>query len=219
MLVAPVLPGLSDGHEQLEEVVRACVEAGAVSVTPIVLHLRPGVRELFMPWLQGVRPDLVDRYERLYHRRAGYAHEHHARIAAHVQQLADQYGGATATPAAARGALTLLADAPARPSRRQADQLAIDLGAARLMPWSVPTSNDDAEIVIGAAGAADAAAVLALHREAGWTTQTLYGDVLVARDGDDVIAAIHLVSFRRATCSSGRWSCASTAGAVASERR
>jgi DNA repair photolyase len=130
VLVAPILPGLSDDLDQLEEVVRAAFEAGAVSVTPIVLHLRPGVRELFMPWLQGVRPDLVDRYERLYHRRAGYAHEHHARIAAHVQQLADQYGGAMATPAAARGALMLLADAPARPSRWQADQLAIDLGAA-----------------------------------------------------------------------------------------
>jgi hypothetical protein len=83
-----------------------------------------------MPWLEGVRPDLVERYERLYHRRAGYAHEHHARIAAHVQQLADQYGGAMASSASARGALTLLPEAPARPSRWQVDQLAIDLGAA-----------------------------------------------------------------------------------------
>ena len=72
VLVAPILPGLSDGLEQLAQVVRACVEAGAVSISPIGLHLRPGVRELFMPWLEGVRPDLVERYERLYHRRAGY---------------------------------------------------------------------------------------------------------------------------------------------------
>ena len=130
MLVAPILPGLSDDPEQLAEVVRAAFAAGAESVTPIVLHLRPGVREQFMPWLEGVRPDLVDRYQRLYHRRAGYAHEHHARIAAHVQELADRYGGSTATPAAARGNLALLPDAPARPTRWQADQLAIDLGAA-----------------------------------------------------------------------------------------
>jgi GNAT superfamily N-acetyltransferase len=63
------------------------------------------------------------------------------------------------------------------------------------MPWSVPTSNDDAEIVIGAAGAADTDAVLSLHHEAGWSTGTVYGDVLVSREGDDVVAAIHLVSF------------------------
>jgi GNAT superfamily N-acetyltransferase len=63
------------------------------------------------------------------------------------------------------------------------------------MPWSVPTSNDDAEIVSGAAGAADAAAILALHHEAGWSTGSVYGDVLVSREGDDVVAAIHLVSF------------------------
>ncbi len=130
MLVAPILPGISDDLDQLDAVVKAAFEAGASSVTPIVLHLRPGVRELFMPWLEGVRPDLVERYERLYHRRAGYAHEHHARIAAHVQQLADQYGGAMASSASARGALTLLPDGPARPSRWQVDQLAIDLGAA-----------------------------------------------------------------------------------------
>ena len=45
VLVAPVLPGLSDAPEQLEAVVRACVEAGATSISPVLLHLRPGVRE------------------------------------------------------------------------------------------------------------------------------------------------------------------------------
>ena len=66
VLVAPVLPGMSDSPEQLAAVVEACVEAGAVSVSPILLHLRPGVRELFMPWLEGYRPDLVERYRTLY---------------------------------------------------------------------------------------------------------------------------------------------------------
>jgi hypothetical protein len=61
-----VLPGMSDSPEQLAEVVEACIEAGAVSVSPILLHLRPGVRELFMPWLEGYRPDLVERYRTLY---------------------------------------------------------------------------------------------------------------------------------------------------------
>lgn len=59
VLVAPVLPGLSDGDEQLAAVARACAEAGAESVTPIALHLRPGVREHYLSWLTAARPDLV----------------------------------------------------------------------------------------------------------------------------------------------------------------
>ena len=66
VLMAPVLPGMSDGPEQLRAVVEAALEAGATHVSPILLHLRPGVREEFMPWLQEHHPDLVHRYERMY---------------------------------------------------------------------------------------------------------------------------------------------------------
>jgi DNA repair photolyase len=73
VLVAPVLPGISDAPEQLEEVVSACLEAGATSISSILLHLRPGVRELYLPWLQRERPDLVAAYETLYASPSGYA--------------------------------------------------------------------------------------------------------------------------------------------------
>ncbi|HEX5266452.1 MAG TPA: radical SAM protein [Acidimicrobiales bacterium] len=66
VLVAPVIPGMSDGRAQVGEVVRACREAGAGSVSTIGLHLRPGVREHFMGWLAQTRPDLVPRYQSLY---------------------------------------------------------------------------------------------------------------------------------------------------------
>ena len=66
VLVAPVLPGLSDAPEQLEAVVEACVDAGAVSIAAVLLHLRPGVREHWFEWLHRERPDLVDEHERLY---------------------------------------------------------------------------------------------------------------------------------------------------------
>ena len=68
VLMAPVLPGLSDEPQQLRAVVEAALEAGATHVSPILLHLRPGVREEFMPWLQEHHPDLVDRYRALYPR-------------------------------------------------------------------------------------------------------------------------------------------------------
>ena len=66
VLMAPVLPGISDRPEQLRAVVEAAIEAGASHVSPIMLHLRPGVREEFLPWLQEAHPDLVERYEELY---------------------------------------------------------------------------------------------------------------------------------------------------------
>ncbi len=66
VLVAPILPGISDSPDQLKEVVRAAADAGASHVSPITLHLRPGVKEEFMPWLEREYPELVERYRRLY---------------------------------------------------------------------------------------------------------------------------------------------------------
>ena len=59
---APVLPGLSDSEESLRAVARACAEAGARNVVPIVLHLRPGVREHYLQWLAGEHPELLDEH-------------------------------------------------------------------------------------------------------------------------------------------------------------
>jgi len=97
VLVAPILPGLSDAGEQLEEVVKACVEAGAVSVTPLLLHLRSGVREHYLDWLAGARPDLMARYAGLYPR--AYAPSRtQDELAARVRELVDKHGGRSAGP-------------------------------------------------------------------------------------------------------------------------
>jgi DNA repair photolyase len=66
ILMAPILPGLSDAPEQLRAVVEAAIDAGATHVSPILLHLRPGVREEFLPWLESEHPDLVERYLQMY---------------------------------------------------------------------------------------------------------------------------------------------------------
>ncbi len=70
VLVAPILPGLSDSPTQLEAVVRGAVEAGARSVSAVLLHLRPGVREHYFGWLAERRPDLLAQHEGLYARGA-----------------------------------------------------------------------------------------------------------------------------------------------------
>lgn len=68
VLMAPILPGISDSPEQLRETVKACADAGATHISPIVLHLRPGVKEEFMTWLEDAYPDLVDDYTAMYRR-------------------------------------------------------------------------------------------------------------------------------------------------------
>jgi DNA repair photolyase len=104
VLVAPILPGLSDGEDQLSAVVKACIDAGAVSISSIGLHLRPGVKQLFMPWLARERPDLVERYERLYSSRSGYlSKEEQQRIGARVRALVERHGGCATSALFARG--------------------------------------------------------------------------------------------------------------------
>jgi DNA repair photolyase len=66
IMLAPIMPGINDDREQLAAVIDAAAAAGATHITPIVLHLRPGVREVFMPWLEHTYPHLVARYRTLY---------------------------------------------------------------------------------------------------------------------------------------------------------
>jgi DNA repair photolyase len=70
VLVAPILPGLTDDSEHLDEVLAACSEAGVEYAVPIVLHVRPSIREHFMPWVKTTYPWLYPRYVELYGGRA-----------------------------------------------------------------------------------------------------------------------------------------------------
>jgi DNA repair photolyase len=70
VLVAPLMPGINDSPEQVREVVRLATEAGAGYISGIALHLRRGVREVFMEWLSEHRPELVAPYDALYRRGA-----------------------------------------------------------------------------------------------------------------------------------------------------
>jgi DNA repair photolyase len=73
ILVAPLMPGINDAPEQVERILEMAADAGATGISGIALHLRPGVREIFMDWLRSYRPDLVPRYEQLYGGRRSYA--------------------------------------------------------------------------------------------------------------------------------------------------
>jgi DNA repair photolyase len=102
VLMAPVLPYLTDSEDSLDATVRAIADAGATFVSPIVLHLRPGAREWYLRWLQAERPAVVADYEALYGPRAYAPKSYQQWIADRVRELADRYGIGGVTPSRAR---------------------------------------------------------------------------------------------------------------------
>lgn len=87
----------------INRVFRAVAEAGATSVTPLVLHLRPGAREWLTAWPGAHRPRPAERYERLYEGGSYAPARYRRRIARQVHELAAEFGiGPTRRSAARR---------------------------------------------------------------------------------------------------------------------
>lgn len=92
VLMAPILPGLSDTDEAIEATVAAIAESGATGVTPLALHLRPGAREWYAAWLGRHHPNLVGRYRELYGTGSYLPKVYQREISARVRSAARRYG-------------------------------------------------------------------------------------------------------------------------------
>jgi DNA repair photolyase len=92
VLMAPILPGLTDNDESIEATVAAISAAGASSVVPITLHLRPGTREWYSAWLARTHPDLVERYREVYGKGSYSSKAFQRGISARVTDVARRYG-------------------------------------------------------------------------------------------------------------------------------
>ena len=160
VLMGPIVPYLSDSPAQLAAAVRQAAAAGAVHVTPIVLHLRPGAREWFLGWLREAHPELVPRYAELYGRGAYARKDYQARITGQVRELADRFGvgrGAGRPDGGGRGTWRRgWSPAPARRAARAASLLrrprratgrAATHGPARLGAARSPTAGRSAHSV------------------------------------------------------------------------
>jgi hypothetical protein len=75
----------------VEEVVREARAAGACGIWANLLFLRPGTREHFLEALAHDFPEQLERYERLYARRAYLGAEHAKPIRAQVAELARRH--------------------------------------------------------------------------------------------------------------------------------
>jgi DNA repair photolyase len=102
VLMAPIIPFLSDSPAALRETVKAIADAGATHIAPIVLHLRPGAREWFMAWLVREHPDLVPQYQRLYGRGSYAPKAFQKEVSDRVFSLAREFGIGQTHPAGAR---------------------------------------------------------------------------------------------------------------------
>jgi DNA repair photolyase len=98
VMVAPILPGITDDRKKLREVVRAAIDAGATHVSPIMLHLRPVVQEEYMRWLEDEFPDLVPRYQAMYEKNAYGPVADRKGITGAVHELVQEAGGLRLKP-------------------------------------------------------------------------------------------------------------------------
>ncbi|MET9215804.1 MULTISPECIES: Rv2578c family radical SAM protein [unclassified Nocardia] len=68
VMVAPVIPCLTDSRAHLDALFAAIADAGADSATAFAMHLRGSTRGWFLGWLAAEHPALVRRYRQLYGR-------------------------------------------------------------------------------------------------------------------------------------------------------
>jgi DNA repair photolyase len=92
VLMAPILPGLTDTDESIEATVAAIAGSGAASVTPLPLHLRPGAREWYTQWLSREFPSLVPRYQELFGRWSYAQKAYQEEVVARVREAARRHG-------------------------------------------------------------------------------------------------------------------------------
>jgi DNA repair photolyase len=92
LLIAPVLPGLTDGETSLRDVIARARGAGASFVHASVLWLSDTARRVFLPWLQSHHPELYARYAATYGSRMYEDRRYRDAVQARVRRLARAHG-------------------------------------------------------------------------------------------------------------------------------
>lgn len=92
VMLAPVLPWLTDREDQLDQALGSIAAAGASGATAMALHLKPATKRWFMGWLARERPDLVTRYEALYGGGTYAPKSYRDMLAARVRPMLHKHG-------------------------------------------------------------------------------------------------------------------------------
>ncbi|MFF0488154.1 Rv2578c family radical SAM protein [Nocardia sp. NPDC004068] len=99
VLVAPVIPYLTDGTAALDELFGAIAAAGATSAVAFPMHLRGSTRGWFLEWLAARHPALLRRYRQLYGRGAYVTPEYSAWLRDRIEPLLARHGLRREAPA------------------------------------------------------------------------------------------------------------------------
>lgn len=92
LLMAPILPGITDDRAGLGRLMEAARGAGARYVIGSALRLGPAARRRFLPVLAREFPELAQRYARHYARREGVSPAYHQALSARLQELQRRHG-------------------------------------------------------------------------------------------------------------------------------
>src|SRR5215218_5801083 len=92
VMVAPILPMITDSDEQIDALLAQIAAAGANGATVFALHLRPGAREWFLRYLGTHHPKLLRPYAELYRKGSYVTHSYAADLARRSSVLLRKYG-------------------------------------------------------------------------------------------------------------------------------
>ena len=92
LLIAPILPGITDGRAALRALVAAGKEAGAAWVAGSPLRMGPATRATLLPWLARERPDLAARYRRHYGDRHWVSRAYGEALHQRLTSLQEEFG-------------------------------------------------------------------------------------------------------------------------------
>jgi len=92
LLMAPILPGITDDRAGLDRLMKAAKGAGARYVIGSALRLGPAAQRRFLPVLAHEFPELAQRYARHYARREGVSPAYHEALSARLRDLQRLHG-------------------------------------------------------------------------------------------------------------------------------
>jgi DNA repair photolyase len=90
--VMPVLPGITDGPEQLDDLVRTVAEHGATYVNACALRLQSAARERYLPFIEQEFPQLAARYRATYSRSYAVGERYRTGLREYFQRTCARYG-------------------------------------------------------------------------------------------------------------------------------
>ena len=91
VLLAPILPGITDSVESIDAVASAAADHGAAYFGSTALRLAPFVKEHYLDFIGRAFPHLLARYQLAYSGTNAPA-EYQARLAARVARIRARYG-------------------------------------------------------------------------------------------------------------------------------